>query len=170
MTAKFLIKITFWLLASIGSLFFLNIYILQGGLWVDKSGIIPKRTRFSALAYEYTNPKPAINISTTELTITSKSQNSFFKKGEEIAVKCVIKNTSNQNAENVLSLIRTHEKEIVSARTEKLQPDEQITLENFLIPEKTGMVYLACRSDIDNQIEEAEENDNSRIGAIFVIE
>lgn len=155
------------MLASISSLVFLDIHLLAKGFFSEPQKIeIKKRP---AAIKEDSGVNFEENLNVKDFTIISKSSDDYFRKDSPVEVSCAIENNSNLPVENFKSLIRSNKGEISSQITEKLEPNETITLKGVWTPETSGIVYLACRTDVDAQIPEASENDNREFAAIYAL-
>ena len=65
-------------------------------------------------------------------------------------------------------MIRTNEKEIKSVVTPTLKAGKTIIVEGSFVPENDGVLIVACRSDVDEKIEEKNEGDNKSIEALYI--
>lgn len=166
MNTKYLIKIGVILLGSIGVLLHLNMVMLQGGVFVNRLGVIPARARFAAGKVQET--PLTVNIRVKNFSISTAAKE-FFRKGQNIEVSCTIENSSDEPAKNFRSLIRIPGKNIAAERFKVLKAGEEITISGTLVPENTGILYLACRADPDGVLFESNEHDNNEIAALHVL-
>lgn len=165
MQTGYLLKISVVLLGAIGLLLLLDAAILQGGVFVGRLGVIPARAR---LAASETQESSKVNIRVKNFSLESTAHD-FFRKGQKIEISCTIENTSAEPAKNFQALIRIPGKDIASENIKTLKAGNEITLKGDLILEGTGLLYLACRSDISGVLYEQNEHDNYEIAALYVL-
>lgn len=149
MHTKFLLKITAVLIVSIFLIAMVDLVILQGGVFVERLSTTPPRARLAAQERE--NAFPESNIKVKKLKIAKKSDG-LFKKGESVDVSCAIQNDSKETLKNFHALIRIPGKDIVNQQIKSLKPGEEINLSGALLLENSGILYMACRTDMDHEI------------------
>lgn len=149
MHTKFLLKITAVLIVSIFLIAMVDLVILQGGVFVERLSATPPRARLAAQERE--NAIPESNIKVKKLKIAKKS-NGLFRKGESVDISCAIQNDSKEAVKNFHALIRIPGKDIVNQQVKSLKPDESLTLKGSLLLENSGILYMACRTDMDHEI------------------
>lgn len=166
METRYLIKISAILLGSIGVLLLLDMVILQGGFFVKRLGVIPARARLVAGEVQETSSR--INIRVKNFVIKTVHPD-FFRKGQKVEVSCTIENSSSEPAKNFQSLIRIPGKDVAVEQRKLLKPGEEMVLSGTLVPETSGLLYLACRADPHGALFESNENDNHEIAALYVL-
>lgn len=166
MNIKYFIKISVVLLGAIGVLFHFNMVMLQGGVFVNRLGVIPARARLAAPEVRQISPK--VNIRVKNFEVKSASDG-FFRKGQKVEVACVIENSSDEQAKNFQALIRIPGKDVASQYMNALKAGGEIVLKGSFVLENSGLLYLACRADIGAALSESNENDNHEIAALHVL-
>lgn len=105
------------------------------------------------------------NIRIEEFDV-SQEKPGLFSKGAAIQFSCLIRNDS-PSSKKIKSLVRTSKKEI-AAETRALASGEALSLKGSYTPEESGVVIVACRADVDQQISESDEKDNREIAALYI--
>lgn len=169
MAPKIKIKIAAALLIPLGILGVIDFTILQGGVFVEKVGLLPKRVKPAALEISASAKKLTADITVKNFLVTSKDSGGAFRKGAPIEITCTIENSSPIALKNFRSVIRTPRKDLASSQIKSLKSGEVLRLSNTFIPENSGIVIVACRGDSEKQIEESNENDNREIATLYVL-
>ena len=146
----------------------LNIFILNESTASAKTSISATHTKSLRGSVYTKNLPPEENITVTSLSFDVKTTEKIFKKGKEIGVTCIVKNTSNKTVGGFTSIIRTPTKTLKESITKNLAPGEEIKLSGNLQPEQSGVVPLACRADLHNVVQERTDQDNKEIALLYV--
>lgn len=169
MTSKTKIKISALLLIPVALLMAVDMIILQGGFFVEKISILPKRVKPAALEKNLQeNGGDLGNLNVKNFSIKAKSQDGLFRRGEFIEVSCTVENSSSQAVKNFRSVLRTPEKDLAQIKTNALKPGEKFNLQGSFTPENTGVLIVACRGDSEKTVEESNENDNREIAVLYI--
>lgn len=166
MKTKFLLKISLVLLLSIFALLGIDFVLLQGGFSVQKVGVIPARARLAAPREEKIASNQNIRIK--NFTVSPTAADGIFRKNSQIKISCSFENISSVSAGNFRSLIRTPKGEIANIKTKTLRSKESMTMEGAITPETEGVLIIACRSDVQDNLEETNENDNHEVKTVYV--
>lgn len=163
-------KISFLLVLSIIALLTLDYTIIRGGLFFDKTRVSPAKIRYTAEG-ESTHDQEAKNkpnLVATKISIRP-GDDGFFRVGNEIKVECTVQNNSHKNPGKFHFLIRTPYGKIVSEIVRGLSPENEYKINGVVTPEKSGVLIVACRSDVDNEIDESNEMDNREVETLYVL-
>lgn len=136
------IKSSSLLIVGILTIATVNAKLLLGVVKADK--VNTARMRGVNEQAELKAPKPGVAVDS--LTVKAENPSSYFKIGEDITVRCKIKNTSDKETIAISSLIRTQH-ETVTSKKNKLAPNEEVVISGTFTPKNTGLTYLACRND-----------------------
>lgn len=169
MASKIKIKISALLLIPVALLVAVNTVILQGGFFVEKMSVLPKRVKPAALEKNLQeNGGDLGNLNVKNFSIKAKSPDGRFRRGEPIEVSCAVENTSSQAVKNFRSVLRTPEKDLAQIKTNVLKPGEKFDLQGSFTPENSGVAIVACRGDSEKTVEESNENDNREITVLYI--
>lgn len=166
MKTKFLIKISLVILLSIFALLGIDLVMLQGGFSVQKVGVIPVRARLAAPRGEKTPSN--LNIRIKNFTVSPTAADGVFKKNSPIKISCSFENSSPVSAGNFRSLIRTPKGEIANIKTKILRAKDSVTMEGSVTPETEGVLIIACRSDVYDDLGESDKNDNHEVKTVYI--
>lgn len=144
-----------------------NVKTILGNAHYEEGAIKPK-TRSSAPLQERKNPKTA-NLIIKSFKVEPNEPDSFFLKNKEISAVCVVANTSSKTIRDFRALVRTPVKNIAVVENKELAPGETFELTGSFEPAAAGFLPVACRADIDNDIDEINENDNVELRNLYVL-
>lgn len=175
MHIKFPLKITFALLAALTALIAFDIFLLQGGFGsyaaakvMEQRGTEQMSMEAQKSPYQPAQKENKGNLVAESLTVTSKSDDGIFHTGSKIEIVCTLKNDSDAPLRNFRSLVRTPYEEITSAYTKILAAGETLALNGSFVPQNSGITVIACRGDVDKEINEADETDNRKVRTLYI--
>jgi|GEM_PF-6854185 len=169
MNPKTKIKIAAFLLVPLAIFGTIDLIILQGGVFREKVGLLPKRVKPAALEISSSDKKLTANITVKNFTVKAKKTGSSFQKGTPIEISCTVENSSSGVLKNFRSVIRTPQKDLASSQIKSLKSGEILQLTNTFTPENSGALIVACRGDSEKQIEEINENDNREMVTLYIL-
>jgi len=167
MNGKFLLKLNILFGISLLLITGVNMMMLLENSFT-KADIPPLPKRPSAAEVAEAKAVELPNLVSSNLKISSEAEDKGYHVGIPIHIACTIKNSSEFEAAHSRALIRSQFGDIASEERETIAPDESVTFEGTFTPEKSRITYIACRTDIDHEIEESDETDNRSAAALYV--